>query len=154
MLGGRGNDVIAAIASRAHDSFDREVVGLARAAGEHDLVRVGADERRDLPARGVDGFLRIPAKCMLLARGVAELPAEIREHGLEHAGIDRSRGVKVEIDRPRHGYLRELRVKAIGAGGSSVGGSADTSCSEQVASAARMRSLMRQRGSRTLHFAY
>ena len=31
--------------------------------------------------------------------------------------------------------------------------SADTSCSEQVASAARMRSLIRHSGSRTLHFA-
>ena len=99
-------------------------------------------------------LLRVPAVGVLLAGRVTELLREVRQHRLEDPRIDGSRGVEIEIDRPSHIYRPVPRVNAIGVEGASVGGSVETSCSEHVANAARMRSLIRQSGSRTLHFAY
>src|SRR5688500_17147085 len=88
---------------------------------------------------------------MLLARSVAEPFGEVRQHRLEHLRIHRGGGVVVEIDRSGHQDLRSVTSGVIS---SSIGGSAAISWSEQVTSAATIRSLSRHSGSRTLHFAY
>ena len=73
VLGGRGDDVVALLLVELDDALDREVVGLGRAAGEDDLLRLGADQARDLLARVVDGLLGLPAERVVAAGGVAEL---------------------------------------------------------------------------------
>ena len=45
-----------------------------------------------------DGLAGLPAERMIPARRVAEVLREKRQHGIEHARIDRSRRVGVEID--------------------------------------------------------
>ena len=56
---------------RLGGAADREVVGLGAAAGEHDLRRVGADQRRDRRSRVVERRLGLLAEVMH-ARRVAE----------------------------------------------------------------------------------
>ena len=82
-------------------ALQRQVVGLGRARGEHDLARVGADQPRDIGARLLDRRLAPPCR----RRGsrwmrVAELLGEVRQHRVEHARVERRRRLVVEIDRP------------------------------------------------------
>ena len=104
VLGRDGDDVIAAVAAaRARAPliarlFD-SVAPLVKTISPAD----GADERRDLRARAHRPLRRAcqPYACCWLRR-VAELLGEVRQHRLEHARIDRRRGVVVEIDGLRH----------------------------------------------------
>ena len=69
----RRDDVALALLVKAGDALDREVVALGRAAREHDLFGVGADERRDLRARALDRVLALPAIHVRAAVRVAKL---------------------------------------------------------------------------------
>ena len=105
VLGHRRDDVIALLPVHLGDALDREVVGLGRAAREHDLFRVGADEIRDLLARRVDGLLGGPAERMVPAGGVAEMLREERQHRVHDTRIDGRRRVIVEINRKFDGHF-------------------------------------------------
>ncbi len=102
VLGGGGDDVVAAIAQRVGDAFERQVVGLGRAAGEDDLPGRCADEVGDLGPRRVHRLLRVPAVGVLAARGIAEVLGEKRQHRLEHARVNRRRRVIVQVDGSSH----------------------------------------------------
>ena len=159
VLGRDRDDVIAAVAQRVRDPFDRQVVGLGGAAREDDLARREAPMSAATCARArVDRLLRLPAVGVLPARGVAELLGEIRQHRLEHARIDGRGGVdnpdrraepstSASATRARERQRRPDRLL-----GRRLG--RRLPASEHVASAARMRSLIRHSGSRTLHFEY
>jgi hypothetical protein len=97
-----GDDVIAAIAKCASGALDGQVVRLGRAAREHDLAWRRVYERSNTLACGDDRFVGFPSESVLTRRGVAESFGEVRQHGLEHAWIDRSRSVVIEVDRPAH----------------------------------------------------
>src|SRR5581483_10793749 len=86
--------------------LDRQVVGLGRARGENDLARVGADQPGNVAPRRLDRRQRIPAVDVALAVRVAEMLGEIGQHRLEHARVERGRGLVVEIDRQGVGALR------------------------------------------------
>src|SRR5262247_2698924 len=64
-----GDDVAPRV--RARDAFDRQVVRLGAAGGEHDLVRRDAEEPCDALARDVDTLASLPAEAVN-ARRVAE----------------------------------------------------------------------------------
>jgi hypothetical protein len=96
MFDGAGDD--AAVAIALHDAADRHVAGFGAAAGEDDLVRLRADQRRDMAARGVDGVFGAAAQ-RVTGRRVAERVAQERQHGVEHIRRDRRGGVVIEIDR-------------------------------------------------------
>ena len=76
-------------------------------------------ERRDLLARALDRVVRVPPEPMLLARRVAELLGEERQHRLEHTRIDRGRRVVIEINhfnpslRSRSGPQDPLRPSSL-----------------------------------------
>jgi len=92
---GRHNRAPRRIARRR--TTDRNIARLGAAAGEGDLVRACANQRGDLRARILDCVMRAAAK--RIGRGrIAELIAQERQHGVEHRGIDRGRGVVIEID--------------------------------------------------------
>ena len=93
-----GDDVVALVLVELDDALDRQVVRLGGAAGEDDVLRLGADQAGDLLAAGVDGLLGLPAEAVGAARGVAEVLGEVRQHRLEHPRIDRRRGVVVHVD--------------------------------------------------------
>ena len=73
VLGRRGDDVVALLLVELDDALDRQVVGLGGAAGEDDLLGLGADHLGDLLARLVDQRLGFPAEGVVAAAGVAEL---------------------------------------------------------------------------------
>ena len=53
----------------------------------------------DLLARLLDRLAGLPAKGMISARRIAEVLRKKRQHRVEHARIDRSRGMGIEVDR-------------------------------------------------------
>src|SRR5262245_18557026 len=65
-LDARRDDVIAAVAVRKEHALEGEVVGLAAAARENDLVASAAEQRRHLAARRLEGDL---------CRGCRPMPA-------------------------------------------------------------------------------
>ena len=112
-----------------------------------------------LRSRGVDRFLRFPAERVLARGGVAEPLAEVRQHRLEHTGIDGRGRVVIEIDRLGHEWPSSARTRQRHV--MRVGRRAPRSVSRSTPPAAsrspaptRIRSLIRQSGSRTLHLAY
>ena len=68
------------------------------AAGEDDLVRLRADQRRDLPARDLDRVVRRLA-VRVRTRRVPPQFAKRMAHRVRHRGIHRRRRVVVEVDR-------------------------------------------------------
>ena len=102
VLGGGGDDVLAALRMKLDRALDRQVVRLGRAAGENDVARLGVDQGGDLRPRLLDRLFGLPAPRVAAARRVAEALAEVRQHGFEHARIDRRGGVVVEVDAAGH----------------------------------------------------
>src|SRR5262245_45363562 len=97
MLDARGDDVIAAVAVRKEHALEGEVVGLAAAAGEDDLVASTAEQRRHLAARRLEGDLCRGCRPMP-ARRIAVVILEKRPHRGGDRGIDGRAGIVVEID--------------------------------------------------------
>ena len=99
VFGDTGDDVIALLAIHLGDALDGQIVGLGRAAREDDFLGVGANQIADLFTGVLDRFFRFPSKRMITAGGVAKVIGEVRQHRLDHARIDRRRGVIVHVDR-------------------------------------------------------
>src|SRR5206468_13019588 len=68
------------------------------AAGEDDFPETRAYQLRHLLARAFHRLGGLPAEGMIPAGGIAEVLAEKRQHRVEHARIDGSGGVRVEVD--------------------------------------------------------
>src|SRR5262245_39589051 len=98
MFGSHRDNLPAIAACSPRGALDREVVGFGRPTGEDQIPKTPADERRDLLARPFDGFAGLPSEGMVAARRVTEVFGEERQHGLEHAWIDRSRRMRVHVD--------------------------------------------------------
>ena len=81
-----------------HRAANGDVARFGAAAGKDDFVGRGADQGRDLGARCFYRVVGAAAKTVRRRR-IAELAAQIWQHGVEHRGIDRRGGVVVEIDR-------------------------------------------------------
>ena len=101
MLDGRGDDVIAGL----HEARDREIVSLGAAAGEDDFRRAASQQLGNTLPRTLDGSARL-LSMVVNGRGIAEVLAEVRTHGVQHLGENRGRGVIVEINAAHcHPYL-------------------------------------------------
>ncbi len=98
MLGDASDDVVALVLVKLDDALDCKVVGLGGAAGENNFLGLGADQRRDLIARAIDGLFRFPSEAVVAAGGIAELLGEIRQHRIEHARIDARGRVIVHVN--------------------------------------------------------
>ncbi len=124
MLDGAGDHVPVAgrDSSRlAHRSKNRAqqglVVGFASAAGEHDLIGLRSQQLRHLAAglfHGIVGGLAVNVR----AGWIAEVIAKACQHAIQHGGVDRSRGVAVEIDRLHECWLPEVGAAPYSTGGS------------------------------------
>ncbi len=112
VLGGLGDDVVAALAVHLRDALDGEIIGLGSAGGEDDLLGGGADQLGNLFAGLFHALLGLPSKGVVAAGSVAELHAEVGHHRFEHAGVQRRGGVVVHVDR---------QVHALGQGGRRLG---------------------------------
>ena len=101
----RGGDEVPSLgARRPGQARDGQVRVLGRAAGEHDLARLGTQRRGDLLA-GIIQALPRSATDGMQARRVPEMLGEVREHGFEDLGPQRrGRGV-VEVDGHGRGRL-------------------------------------------------
>src|SRR5205823_5095723 len=80
------------------EALDGLVARLAAAAGEDDLVGLGAEEVGDLLAGAVDGVMGSLAVGVAAGR-VAELLAQVRQHGVEDGGVEGRRRIVVEVNR-------------------------------------------------------
>jgi hypothetical protein len=98
MLDCARDDAVAAALARPRCALQREVERLRAAAREHDLTRARTDRAADSLVRVVERRAR-PAAIRMRGRWVAELAAEVREHGLERLPPQGRGGRMVEIDR-------------------------------------------------------
>jgi hypothetical protein len=74
-----------------------QVVRLSTAGGKDNFAWPGVDERSDIPARFVDcrpGFLSV----LVDARRIPELAAEIWQHRLNDARVNRGGSAVIQID--------------------------------------------------------
>ena len=94
-----GDDVAARIVD-PHHAANGNIARFGAAAGKDDFIGRGADQSRDFGARGFNGIVGAAAKAVRRRR-IAELAAQIRQHGVEHRGVDRRGGVVVEINGRR-----------------------------------------------------
>jgi hypothetical protein len=108
VLGPDADDVIAPPPRAIGQPAEGQVVALGGAAGEDDLLGLGADRRRDRFPRRLDRRRRVPSENVAGAAGIAVNLAEQREHRLNHARIDARRGVIVHVDG--HGEAGEWSV--------------------------------------------
>ena len=92
------DDVSAVLTIGFRHALERQIVGFGRTACENNLLRMGVDEPGRLPSRVFNRFLGPPSKFMIPAGRISEFLAEIGQHRLEHARIDRRGRVIVEID--------------------------------------------------------
>jgi hypothetical protein len=77
----------------------REVVGLGAAAGEDDLSWLHSDQCGDLLARLLQRHAGTAAG-LVGTRRVARPGIEARQHGVADPGVERSRGVVIEVGHP------------------------------------------------------
>ncbi len=78
-------------------ALDGDVVGLRGAGGEHDLPRLGADQRGDLGPGGLDRRLRVAGPCACSA--LCGLPNRSVNHGSMAATTRGSQGVVAWLSR-------------------------------------------------------
>mmetsp|Transcript_20258 Transcript_20258/g.71617 ORF Transcript_20258/g.71617 Transcript_20258/m.71617 type:complete len:489 (+) Transcript_20258:292-1758(+) len=100
-----GDDVVLALLVELRHALHRDVVRLRRTRREHDLARVGANQGRNLRARVLDGLLGLPAVPVRARVRVAVPLRQVRHHRVQHAGVERRRGLHVKVRRPP---IREL----------------------------------------------
>ena len=93
----RAGDDVAAPIVHPHRAANGDVARFSATASENDFVGRGTDQDRDLGARRLHCVVGAAAEAVRRRR-IAELAAQIRQHGVEHCGIDRRGGVVVEID--------------------------------------------------------
>src|SRR5262249_12859622 len=102
VLGLQGDDVVALGPVELGDALQSQVVRLGCTAGEDDLVGLGTDQGRHLGTRLLDRRLGSPAERMVARSSVPEILPEVREHRLEHARVERGRGMVIHVDRKAH----------------------------------------------------
>ena len=104
MFNGGSDDVAPVSRRRFAQTPNREVVSFSAAGSEHDLVRLGADQGRDLATRAID---RCPS---LLAERVntgwiSVSLGERSGHSRRHARVDRRRGAVIQVNAAIRGHF-------------------------------------------------
>ena len=102
VLGLQRDDVVALGPVELGHALQSQVVRLGGTAGEDDLVGLRPDEGGHLGTRLLDRRLGPPAECMVARSGVPEVLPQVGEHRLEHARVERGRGMVVHVDRKVH----------------------------------------------------
>src|SRR5258708_40021375 len=81
------------------DALDGRVARLGAATRKDDFTGFCTEKIGDLFTCGVDSDLGGPT-ILMRAGWIAEMLAEIREHGIDDGGIQRGGGVVIEVDHP------------------------------------------------------
>ena len=97
------HNVVAVRAASFENPFQGKIVGFRSATGEHNFTRICARKPRHLCAGLPYGLFGFPSITVSPASCVAEFRAEIGQHGIQHARIDRRRSVMIEIYWLIHG---------------------------------------------------
>ncbi len=98
VLGGQGDEVLAAPGIEVRRALDGQVVGFGGSRGPDDVLGIGADQCRHLGTRLFDGGIGFPAEAVRTAGRIAELLDQIGNHFLRHARIDRRGRRIIEIN--------------------------------------------------------
>src|SRR5262245_12828687 len=110
MLNASRDNVIALFAKLEDHALEREVIGLAAAAGEGDLVTVAAKDGRHLAARRFNGGF-CSSRSPVPARRIAVMIRKKRLHHSADSRINWRARVVVEID-PSRSHERSPMSKA------------------------------------------
>ena len=102
VLGLQGDDVVALGPVELDHALEARLSDSVAPRGEDDLLVRRADQRGHLRARLLDRRLGLPAEGVVARRGVAEVLPQVGQHRLQHARIERGRGVVVHVDRELH----------------------------------------------------
>src|SRR5262249_13642274 len=102
-----GDDVIAFIAQSVEHALKGEIIGLAAAARENNLIVVTAKQCCDLAARDLQGSLCLDRSPMP-ACWIAVVALEKRPHRSRDHRVDRRTGVVIEIDALHGQYTMNL----------------------------------------------
>src|SRR5450830_1609920 len=94
-----GDDVLALGFVELRCTLDGQVVAFRGARSPDDFTWVGIDQRRHVAARFFHGFFRGPAIHMAARCRIAELLAQVRNHFVGDAWIDRRGGRVIHVDR-------------------------------------------------------
>src|SRR5581483_1200334 len=103
MFGGHRHYVSATAACCLHHALEREVIGFCGAAGEHNFWCLCPDERRYLFPGPFHPYFGFPSETVGAAGRIAEFWPEIGEHRLQDPGVQRRRGVVIQVDGLLHG---------------------------------------------------
>ena len=90
MFDTHGDDVLALALIEVRRTLDRQVIRFGRTGSPDDLFGIGIHQRRNLRARQLDGFFRLPTIVMGATRGIAKFLGQIGDHLGSHTRIDRS----------------------------------------------------------------
>src|SRR5262249_38087709 len=100
VLDRRGDDVISPVLECEEHALEREVVGLAAAAREHDLIPGAAEQSRYLATGCVQSILGRDARPMSAGR-ISEPRLQKRAHGRRDRTVDWGARIVVEVDSGR-----------------------------------------------------
>ena len=100
VLHGRRDDAVPAGLAGPGRALESEVVGFGPAGGEHDLAGLGAEVRRDLLVRAIEGGTGGPPERVGAAR-VPEGLGHEREHRVQDLASKRGGGRVIQVDRHR-----------------------------------------------------
>ena len=94
--------------------FQGHVVGLGAAAGEKDLLGLGADDLSHLLPGLLYGDFGFPAQ-IIQGGGIAVFLFQIRQHGVQHLGSDAGRGCVICINKHvatsfLYGFLQSMML--------------------------------------------
>src|SRR6266403_1650553 len=98
-------DVMALFPVHFGDTLNHQVVAFGGAAGEDNFLRRSANQSGDLRACIYHGFFTGPTERVITAGSVAKFFGEIGQHRLQHARIDLSGGVIIEINWQLYGHI-------------------------------------------------
>ncbi len=110
MLDGARHDVPALLVRRGH-AANGEVVGFGAPRREHHLVRLAAEQVGHARPGAGDGIASRHA-VGVPARRIAEVLAQVRDHGVDDLRQDRCRRVVVEVDEFRLAHDGSSRITA------------------------------------------
>ena len=105
VFGFDGDEVLASGLVEMRRAFDGEVVGLGRARSPDNFTRISADQGGYISTGFFYRFFCFPTPGMATRRGITKVLAQPRNHGVDHAGVDRVGRRVIEVNREMWGHV-------------------------------------------------
>ena len=113
VFGDAGHNMIFFALVKSGHALNGQVVGFGGARGENDVLGFGADEGGDLLSGDQGCLFGLPPIFMIAGMGIAKFFGKPRDHGLNHSGVARGRGLIIHINGSLAGGGGGERVNVI-----------------------------------------